>query len=412
MYRKRVALLALFVALSVAAGCALLPLGVSAQSEPTADPTIEAAIAATLTALAPSPTSTHTPTPDPTIKAAVDGTLTALTASPTATQTPSPTDAPTATATQEPSEQASPTVWIEWTDGRRDWQQALPAEVRATSRDDATWLVIIERKRVYVRSEDYYHQPFGGFACAVKGYRINYGVTLVELQTDRQVDQRVFQGRDPTFPSRLSSCDDREGSPPASGEVLAWIQALITLPTPVSPTALTPGLESLAQAGVSHNADWTPVGDEVNGMEMVLVPAGCFMMGSEDGKSDEQPVHKVCFDEPFWIGRTEVTNAQYAACVAAGACPPHTTGTTSMTRHMRTTQWRTSTGTRQTRTQRGQVDGFPPKRSGNTWRAGRMGWCIRGARAKPTAGMRTRAGVSVGQGPRTAIRRARRGWAH
>ena len=26
---------------------------------------------------------------------------------------------------------------------------------------------------------------------------------------------------------------------------------------------------------------------------------------------DEQPAHRVCFDEPFWIDRTEVTNAQY-----------------------------------------------------------------------------------------------------
>jgi formylglycine-generating enzyme required for sulfatase activity len=45
---------------------------------------------------------------------------------------------------------------------------------------------------------------------------------------------------------------------------------------------------------------------------MVLVPAGCFMMGSEDGQSDQKPVHEQCFDAPFWIDHYEVTNAQFA----------------------------------------------------------------------------------------------------
>ena len=56
-------------------------------------------------------------------------------------------------------------------------------------------------------------------------------------------------------------------------------------------------------------------------VEQVYVPAGSFMMGSEDGMANEQPVHEVTLDA-FWIDRTEVTNAQYAACVADGACDP------------------------------------------------------------------------------------------
>jgi formylglycine-generating enzyme required for sulfatase activity len=63
----------------------------------------------------------------------------------------------------------------------------------------------------------------------------------------------------------------------------------------------------------SSNRDWTPMIQTFDGVEMVLVPAGCFEMGSESGDSDEYPVHQVCFDEPFWIGRTEVTNGQFAA---------------------------------------------------------------------------------------------------
>ncbi len=56
-------------------------------------------------------------------------------------------------------------------------------------------------------------------------------------------------------------------------------------------------------------------------VEQVFVPAGSFPMGSDDGDDDERPVHEVTLDA-FWIDRTEVTNAQFAGCVAAGACQP------------------------------------------------------------------------------------------
>jgi formylglycine-generating enzyme required for sulfatase activity len=65
------------------------------------------------------------------------------------------------------------------------------------------------------------------------------------------------------------------------------------------------------------NANWVPVEREIAGMPFVYVPAGCFMMGQDSG--DEQPVHEVCLDA-FWIGKTEVTNAQYTACIDYGGC--------------------------------------------------------------------------------------------
>lgn len=49
----------------------------------------------------------------------------------------------------------------------------------------------------------------------------------------------------------------------------------------------------------------------LDGVDMVQVPAGCFMMGSDQGRRDERPAHEVCFNAPFWIDRTEVTNKQY-----------------------------------------------------------------------------------------------------
>ena len=57
----------------------------------------------------------------------------------------------------------------------------------------------------------------------------------------------------------------------------------------------------------------------VDGMPMVYVPAGLFSMGSYNGYDDEQPVNTLYLDG-YWIDQTEVTNAMYAQCVAAGDC--------------------------------------------------------------------------------------------
>ncbi len=69
-----------------------------------------------------------------------------------------------------------------------------------------------------------------------------------------------------------------------------------------------------------RNATWSPQVEVVNGIEMVQVPPGCFQMGRADGEFIEQPVHEVCFSDDFWLDKTEVTRAMYAACVASGAC--------------------------------------------------------------------------------------------
>ena len=58
---------------------------------------------------------------------------------------------------------------------------------------------------------------------------------------------------------------------------------------------------------------------------MVLIPAGEFTMGSNDGGSDERPVHQVELDA-FFIDQYEVTVERYAKCVSAGKCDTPTTG--------------------------------------------------------------------------------------
>jgi len=60
--------------------------------------------------------------------------------------------------------------------------------------------------------------------------------------------------------------------------------------------------------------------------EMVVVPAGEFMMGSPDTEAgrlvNEKPRHKVAFARPFAVSRFAVTFAEWDACVAYGDCDP------------------------------------------------------------------------------------------
>jgi formylglycine-generating enzyme required for sulfatase activity len=94
--------------------------------------------------------------------------------------------------------------------------------------------------------------------------------------------------------------------------------------TPITPTpTITPTSVPLADALAigsafsGGNADWRaqyPDGMQYtfdDGVPMVQVPAGCFMMGSNDGDGDERPQHQQCFSAPFWIDRTEVTQADF-----------------------------------------------------------------------------------------------------
>ena len=73
------------------------------------------------------------------------------------------------------------------------------------------------------------------------------------------------------------------------------------------------GLSASRPNYIEHNEDWTITEQAFNEVVMVQVPPGCFLMGNRLGRRDEQPVHELCFDTPFWIDRTEVTNAQYGS---------------------------------------------------------------------------------------------------
>lgn len=99
-------------------------------------------------------------------------------------------------------------------------------------------------------------------------------------------------------------------------------------PTLTPTTAARLGIDTQ----VTHNGDWTAIHLPFGGVDMVLAPAGCFTMGSSDQQisaaynlcpfdsqtcgnllADERPQTEICFVQPFWIDRYEVTNQQYGS---------------------------------------------------------------------------------------------------
>ncbi|CAG1015676.1 serine/threonine-protein kinase PpkA [Anaerolineae bacterium] len=127
----------------------------------------------------------------------------------------------------------------------------------------------------------------------------------------------------------------------------------ITLtPTPTAthtpshtPTITPTPAPTLIPVGMS-NTVWTPVTQDFDGVNMVLVPAGCFMMGSSEEQieyayelakkynpdfkreqfDNEKPTHMICFDRPFWIDRTKVTQAQFKRFGGKAATTSYFTG--------------------------------------------------------------------------------------
>jgi len=86
--------------------------------------------------------------------------------------------------------------------------------------------------------------------------------------------------------------------------------------------AQEPGTAAAGGAAKLWEREGAQAGEEITGPDggtYVWVPAGEFMMGSEHGQEDATPVHRVRITRGFWLGKCEVTNAQYRrSCGATG----------------------------------------------------------------------------------------------
>lgn len=58
------------------------------------------------------------------------------------------------------------------------------------------------------------------------------------------------------------------------------------------------------------------------GARMVFMPASSFRMGDDESAEVDEKPSRILFLDAYYIDETEVTNGQYAQCVAAGVCDP------------------------------------------------------------------------------------------
>ena len=103
----------------------------------------------------------------------------------------------------------------------------------------------------------------------------------------------------------------RWGAVPYGMPPLAWATTITELP---SASVVTN--ETLRAAIIASGLPWR-VRDNSSNIEMLLVPGGTFMMGCSPGDAecggDESPAHQVTLTNAFYMGKTEVTQAQWQA---------------------------------------------------------------------------------------------------
>ena len=70
---------------------------------------------------------------------------------------------------------------------------------------------------------------------------------------------------------------------------------------------------SIALGIIGCSGPSVPIGSNVGKQEerFVLIPAGSFQMGSNEGNDANKPVHEVTITKPFYMGKYEVTQAEY-----------------------------------------------------------------------------------------------------
>ena len=106
----------------------------------------------------------------------------------------------------------------------------------------------------------------------------------------------------------LSACAPETLAPPPSTETPLPLDTA-SISAPSSTATLEPSATftpSKTLPTTTATAAYTLVPEE-----MVLVEAGSFQMGSNEGYDDERPVHTVNITRPFYIGKCPVTYAQF-----------------------------------------------------------------------------------------------------
>lgn len=173
--------------------------------------------------------------------------------------------------------------------------------------DDA--LILLDRSVIGWQTAAYDHQQFR------EGYHIYLPLVL------RDGMSLDVQGT--TTPAAVMSYEtttDTDGNYTLTG-LPAGVYMLLAIQTGYS---FSPAARSVTLPPNATGQNFTRQGGSPTPSEMVLVPTGEFPMGCHPDHNGgyscyELPLHTVYLDA-YTIDKYEVTNAQYAACVAAGVC--------------------------------------------------------------------------------------------
>ncbi len=92
---------------------------------------------------------------------------------------------------------------------------------------------------------------------------------------------------------------------------LTIVGTLTPIPTNTPLPTIDPTITSAISQNITSNSQWKPIIRKINDVEMALVPKGCFKIGSDVKTDNASPKNTICFTNPFWIDRTEVTNKQF-----------------------------------------------------------------------------------------------------
>lgn len=137
----------------------------------------------------------------------------------------------------------------------------------------------------------------------------NKGKTIKRIKTVHRSRKRIYKQnrkkrlrrRKPLITSRTSTVSQKTNLPTASQ---------LALPENSTSTPIVNETENSNNTSTRQSGNSTSLKNSI-GIEFVNIPAGSFTMGSEDGDSDEKPVHKVVVSQVFQMGKYEVTQAQW-----------------------------------------------------------------------------------------------------
>ena len=210
---------------------------------------------------------------------------------PTMPPTPRPTMAPTARPTTAPLPvpTATPTKEAPLTETPLEVTLTLEPDVRTITLDRPTEIFIIATPTKQYKIQFQWRLDGPGQIC---GDTTAPGIIYVPPGTIAESSTEV---------TVMVTVTDKAGERRTTASV-----ALTLLKQSTARPTAAPTPQPTPTAGQTRR-------DPVSGMDFVWIPAGCFQMGCDSGincSGNEKPVHRVCLDG-FWMGKTEVTQAQW-----------------------------------------------------------------------------------------------------